>query len=401
MSRTPYGLATALETLLTRLGRPPLTELDDDPTEWDDITDIDEGVEVDMVGASGSWPSVNGAIIKFQYQSGEEPYISPNGFQLPNIIDHYCIVTDWVRHQIYDPADGMIKTSGYGQPVGWATFLITNPPKAVTYETYPVAKKMYVSKPEGADKYAFGNAQTWRDFIHVAHLDYGSIVYVIGIAHHPIAPNGQDFYMDAAAMGDFGRSGRVAQTVGYKVDKLTEGSPPIIRKVEPVVEPVFKPLLVIEEPPKPKAITIIDHDFRESWMPEESLWTVAKDIVVRDHAGKREDKLLKVGTPIKSSGYFFDTIETSEGTKKVRYERPILIINGETVYHWYGVPKAYLQPREEVLNHAQTPGEILDVRKYNGTLNVIDRTYLRAKTTEARTKKLLNNLKKHKQRSSS
>lgn len=95
-----------------------------------------EGQEVYTreVGDYGTWPRTDDAIIKFQYQDLETPYIEVDGIRQANLLDLYCLVADWTEQLILDPTDNEIKSAGYyGVPVGW-----------VSYETEPapeVSKK--------------------------------------------------------------------------------------------------------------------------------------------------------------------------------------------------------------------------------------------------------------------
>jgi hypothetical protein len=82
-----------------------------------------ENVHIIARGEYGSWPTSNNAIIRFQFQDQEQPYIEVEGNREANIIDHYCIVADFEHRTIIDSANGAIREGlQYGQPVSWAMF---------------------------------------------------------------------------------------------------------------------------------------------------------------------------------------------------------------------------------------------------------------------------------------
>jgi len=103
----------------------------DQEVSFDTLT---EGEYVHIVerGGYGSWPTSNNAIIQFQYQDIDDPYIEhDDGSRDANIKDHYCLVADFEHRTIVDSADGVIKEPNlYGLPVSWAVFEPGSAPKA-------------------------------------------------------------------------------------------------------------------------------------------------------------------------------------------------------------------------------------------------------------------------------
>jgi hypothetical protein len=88
-----------------------------------DVLAEGENVHITDRGEYGSWPTSNNAIIRFQYQDNNEPYIEIDGNREANIIDHYCLVADFEQRTIIDSANGAIREGNqYGQPVSWAMF---------------------------------------------------------------------------------------------------------------------------------------------------------------------------------------------------------------------------------------------------------------------------------------
>jgi hypothetical protein len=93
------------------------------------ITTYDKHLALLDSGDYGSWPTSNNAIMKFQYQSNEQPFIEADGGQKANILDIYCIPGDFGERTIVSPIDGeVIAPNLYGLPLGWATFQVLNKP---------------------------------------------------------------------------------------------------------------------------------------------------------------------------------------------------------------------------------------------------------------------------------
>lgn len=87
-----------------------------------------EDVTVTEVGELGTWPRTNQAIVKFEYQSLEEPYIMVDGERRGNILYAYAFMADWTDKLIIDPDNGQVRESGYyGTPISWASYAPTKP----------------------------------------------------------------------------------------------------------------------------------------------------------------------------------------------------------------------------------------------------------------------------------
>lgn len=120
---TDSTLGQAFAVLLKRY------DIDIDPeyfgtdTDWYALTRYDTAVSVDQIGVYGTWPKSNNAIIQFRHQSLEEPYTDTDGFQRANMVDSFCVVSDWAKHLIIDPTDGQVKQPGFnGVAVAWASY---------------------------------------------------------------------------------------------------------------------------------------------------------------------------------------------------------------------------------------------------------------------------------------
>jgi hypothetical protein len=134
--RSDESLLYAFSALLGKLGiEVNMAQLREQLTGQDlNFESLAKGENIHIVekGDYGSWPASNNAIIKFQFQDREQPYIEVNGQRDANIIDHYCLVADFEQKTIIDSADGVIKdTNLYGHPVSWAMFEAGTVPKVV------------------------------------------------------------------------------------------------------------------------------------------------------------------------------------------------------------------------------------------------------------------------------
>lgn len=131
------SLLYAFSSLLNNLGiqvdyNTLRTELEGEDLSFDTLAQ-GEYVHIVEKGEYGSWPTSNNAIIRFQYQDQDEPYIEVDGNRDANIIDHYCLVADYEQKTIVDSADGVVKEPVlYGHPVSWAMFEPGSAPKAAT-----------------------------------------------------------------------------------------------------------------------------------------------------------------------------------------------------------------------------------------------------------------------------
>jgi LysM repeat protein len=135
----PTSLAIAFFGLMGRFGRS--AELDQitkflsedyNEDDWGIISDLDHTIQVLDSGHYGTWPTDDNAVVKFQYQDVEEPYVVVDGERVANIIDHYCLMHNAGEHAFIDSADGTIKSNDpYGLPLGWATYEFVENPQVV------------------------------------------------------------------------------------------------------------------------------------------------------------------------------------------------------------------------------------------------------------------------------
>lgn len=276
-------LIAALEYLLQQHGYYDFLdgkEIDD----WLSVSNLDPVVSLDSVGGIGTWPRSNDAVVLIQDQSIENPYtIDSNGFQRPNMINHYFPVVDWIKRLVYNTETNETISFADRIVTGWASYNIAPKPPVydksttaatdqdypgILYERFPRPRRMYVSKPEGTNKVDFGKAANWNEIGKsiLEHVDYGTEIYILGQAHHPMPPVGGIFLMDAAAMGTFSKTGRAAQTHGYVKedlhDHLFSPTPPPDDKPEPEEVPAVPPIEV--EPEKHETVEVtFDDEFKK------------------------------------------------------------------------------------------------------------------------------------------
>jgi hypothetical protein len=165
------SLATAFDTLFTKLEIPTdIAKLHEyfetQPQEvintesvWGVPAGFEQNIHLLEVGHYGTWPNTNNAVVKFQYQSLEEPYIEIDGNKQANIIAHYCVVSDYGDHLIIDTSDGVVKNSNqYGLPVSWASYSRETSVSAVEIPEVPEPASQFKSS-----KYKPGDTYIWQD----------------------------------------------------------------------------------------------------------------------------------------------------------------------------------------------------------------------------------------------
>lgn len=220
------------------------------PINWQSANLV-PGLRLSQDSELGGWPLDNPAIVVFDI----------DGQSLP------CFAIDVNQRLVVDSSTGEVVSASkeYGKPVGWAAFYPPKPPvqldppkepmlyktnvvDGITYDSYGTPKHMWVKTVEGADLMEYGGSiANFRDFIPVPgkHLAYGSEVRIMGVAHHPVKPLGNDFLVPMEpfdSWGEFTRTGRPAAHQGFKLKDLSNTPPPAL-KPRPVatIAPKVKP----------------------------------------------------------------------------------------------------------------------------------------------------------------
>lgn len=249
-----YGYSYSLMELEAILGGDTTS-----PIDWQSGNRI-PGLRLSQDSELGGWPLDNPAIVVFDI----------DGQSLP------CFAIDVNQRLVVDSSIGEVVSASkeYGKPVGWAAFYQPKPPAqpdppkeqmiwktnvvdGIAYDSYGTPKHMWVKTAEGADLMEYGGAvANFRDFTPVPgkHLAYGAEVRIMGNAHHPVKPLGNDFHVPMEpfnSWGEFTRTGRPAAHQGFKLKDLSDTLPPALA-------PNPAPAIV----PKSEAKTPIDFHFK-------------------------------------------------------------------------------------------------------------------------------------------
>jgi hypothetical protein len=216
----------------------------------------------------------------------------------------------------------------------------------VTFETIDGAPKQYwISNPQGANKWSFKDVTNWRGFKSVAHLDYGTEVFISGVAHHPIPPTGADYYMTGDDFGDFKKTGKPANFYGFNWADISDKRPPVLQKpvpTPPVVAAVptppapAVPTPTVTEPAASTAPLTWQDTYRP--FPKAIHYIATRDLLVEELSGKKSAMPLPHYDPTISDKV---GVVSSFGTVSkdgVDYYR--LKTNNDPNYdYWYCVPK--------------------------------------------------------------
>lgn len=180
---------------------------------WGSISAYNGNISSNGTGGAG-WPPSNDAIVKFIYKS---PRSGKN-------ITHFCLVVDRNAGTILDSYDGKVKHTPYGNPVGWATYVIHKPqpvapPPAPTAESFTVEgipkKKIEFTK----NTFLWDlNQRSWPGMVNnpANSITSGSVIETSRIAHHVL---GGRYYMPEG-VDSFGYN--VVDCKDYEVPKAPE-----------------------------------------------------------------------------------------------------------------------------------------------------------------------------------
>jgi hypothetical protein len=300
---------------------------------------------IGIVAQGGSeLPPTQNAIVLFRYQS-------PG---MPDVAELYCAVDRLQGNAvvIVDSYNGATRTITeyeplYGRHVAWWAYGTVNPPlptpthqpeqliyvtntvDGITYKRLnPAPQKMYVTKPGGTYLTDFsGKVENHRDFINIPNSfkNYGEAVRIMGEAHHPVVPTGQDFYVTLDDWGNFTRIGHVEHLQGYSVADLSPTPP------KPLLKPELVPVAVKPNPSKPPKLTPEDLGF--AWFnPQHTAvrYQVMRSVKIYDYIGNGQPQVL-----------YKPKIISAYGSFRVR-GRVMLLLRVESADifdYWYGAPE--------------------------------------------------------------
>jgi hypothetical protein len=309
--------------------------IEEDTLYWNSLQDFDSSIVVKSLGSG--WPISNDAIVKFRYQSIQEPFIDVEGEPVPNIIDHFAVIYDYEQKLIVDSYDGKVKGAGpYGAPVSYCVYDIKQdkeeqpkPVATITYELHNPAKEMHITAPDGAYKWSFGNAKNLNQIEKSGPTwNFNAPVDVVATASVPLAEGTAHYYMTATDLGNYMETGRVNYNIGFNHTHLADGPP---------VE-------ILPEPPKPVVVpaeTITDIQVRDinrykstKRRLKEPTWFIVKDGYggdVFEFDGRADPHWVEPGERILITHTFsrFDD----------EYYRPF---TGKHDFH-FGIPKEWLE----------------------------------------------------------
>jgi LysM repeat protein len=225
-----------------------------------------------------------------------------------------------------------------------------------TYDIFDQPKLMHVSREGGAMKWHFGKHETIKDIISGSGMyDYGSEVWVYGLASVPVEGEMWAYHMDAVAVGEGKVTGKPRYSIGFAFADLSEGALPAPTIAEePTVEAVEAIIAAIEEAEPSKVIweqeqsevLYTPNKWRStfvSWTTPESMIVDLPDgqeeILIHDLEEKRGSKRIKQNGSYVIAGTFW-----KDG---VEYGRPLQCLQIPTK-PWYGIPMEVLKREAEV-----------------------------------------------------
>ena len=392
---------------------------------WESITAYDGQVKVQGRPGGAGWPPHNNAIVKFYYKSQ----------RTGQMVTHFCLVADAAAGTVIDSWDGVLKKPGiYGTPVAWAAYenvvpqpvvvrpLPENTPPTPTpapaggeirYEVLYTPKKMHTNK-EPTKKWAFGNARTWSEFGVAEIKKKDTNVEIVAIAHHPVPPTGAQYFMDALALGDYQKTGRVNNTIGYSWADLDPGwvekapTPPTEVVAPPVTAPAPAPSIPVTttpatpvQTPTPTPIPVPDitpakpaptattpppavlekinpNAFKATFKTiERTPYIVRNDSPVIDLDNKRPTKQVRENQGIIIGGTFTH--------RNTLYARPAQSVDNG---NWYGIPMTNLIAEDELLNLRASMAEKVGA---GGTLTLEEMLALHLRRLKSRLGRLTGN----------
>lgn len=228
-------------------------------------------------------------------------------------------------------------------------------------------RQMWISRQGGTEKWNFKDVNTWRGFKSVGHFDYGTEIWISGVAHHPIPPKGADYYMTGDDFGDFKATGKPANYYGFNWSDISDKKPPALP--EPVAAPVVSEPTTTPAAPEPVAppttVTTPPADTTTpvNWkatyrpFPAPAEYVATRNLTVVDLAGQQpeahlpkysDDGAKEIGV-VKAYG----TV-TKDGIDYYRLRTN----NDPTFSFWYCVPK--IDPTTKTPNLLVKPAQPLE-----------------------------------------
>lgn len=336
------GLLTAFSNLLEyyQEGVDPVT-LDhfftqqgvDPVLNWATIREYDGDITVTGQGVGG-YPSTVPAIVR----SAEGYYLvtdTTSIYSLSGESGAPLSIEEWASYN---------KPERPSEPKLPPTVYVENEVDGIAYKRLQTApQRMYVINPKGADKLDFGaNIKTFRDFAGIpdTHKAYGQEVRIMGTAHHPIIPTGQDFYMDMDDWGNFTGTGHVANLQGYLLGDLAEAKPSPLVKAPTITprwlpQPAVIPVRMTDIQPQVSRVATTPADVRFQYLQDDRepvRYRVMRRCIIQDYGWEGKPQEILRGKTIKILGSF-------------RYKGRVFLLPAldnpdiPRFKYWYGVPE--------------------------------------------------------------
>lgn len=244
-----------------------------------------------------------------------------------------------------DPVPAPAAPAPAPEPAPTPTSYSTNTIDDVKFDALDGAPlRYYVTREGGCEKWNFQNVNTWRDFKSVQHLDYGTEIWISGVAHHPIPPKGADYYMTSDDFGDFKKTGKVSNWYGFNWSDISETKPPALPTPAPASTvvattntpaPAPTPAAPVVPEPTDTAATV---DWKDTYraFPKPVKYTATHDMTVNDLDGKQPALPLHKGGEVTAYG----TV-SKDGVDYYRLRTS----NDPTFSFWYSVAKIDQQTR--------------------------------------------------------
>lgn len=333
-------------------------QLKTDTSLWDMTQRSWPGLSSNPVSPASAGARFKTSAIAHHMVGGDYYMPDPNGTGGYNVVD--C--QDYAAAPDEQPAPAAAPAEPVGPKV-WDENIIDG----IHYEAEPGNPvSMFVTKQGGANKWNLTGVKSWRDFKSVSHVDYGTEVFVAGIAHHPIPPVGADYYITSDDFGDFKRTGRPSNNYGFNHADLGPTRPPAAeaaKPAEPVAAPAPEPVAAPAPDPAPTTA-----DWRSTYRPFVNSvgehtpikYIAVKQITVRPLDGRGPEVPLHIGDLIVIGG----TFKGPDGKIRLRPQ------DAADKLLWHAVPDdGTIEPHDKVMNTQTSPDE----RRVLGTTTVNDR----------------------------
>lgn len=294
---------------------------------------------------------------------GEPAYILQKGDTIWAVSMKYPPLT---AQEILDH-NGLSWAAARDLPIGYRVLLpIAKPVPAattgITYEALPEPKLIHISKPGGAEKWAFGNIKHWADFKSAEHVAENTNVTIVGVAHVLFDNQVVAYYMDALAWGNCSQTGVPTNTIGFNWSDVTEGpyTPPAPEPVPAPAEPEPAPVVAdIKPAEKPPVVSPNAYKTTYQALPQPEVYLFKKTIMVHEFDSRKPDKQMVKNQGVVIGGTFIVDGQT--------YARPK---SATDVGLWFGIPIDQLDPEKDVYNKQLS---LQDKRIMGNTLSWIEK----------------------------